>query len=117
MKRKAAVAVAPIPDKPGFFRDLLSDDHGHWDIGYVSMFVLIGMILGVIPLMCGVMLVQFIWYPDGTPPIHRFDVLTLGKAVALITGAFTGPLAALAAYILAMKQRTQTPPALAGPVP
>ncbi len=86
----------------GFFKDLLSDDHGHWDIGYVGMFVLITMILGVIPIMCGVMLVRFFWYD----PAHGFDILILGQAVALITGAFTGPLAGLAAYILAIKKPT-----------
>lgn len=85
-----------------FLRDLLTDDHGHWDIGFISMCVLVVLILGVIPLMCGVMLVQFIWLD----PLHQFDVLKLGQAVALITGAFTGPLAGLAAYISALKRPT-----------
>lgn len=82
-------------------KDLLSDDHGHWDIGYVSLAALVVLILGCIPVMMAEAIVQAYYDPN-----HVFPLLDVGKAVGLVTAAFGSPLAALSAYIMAMKRPT-----------
>lgn len=82
-------------------KELLSDDHGRWDIGYVSLAGLIVLILGCIPVMMCEAIVQAYYAKD-----HVFPLLDVGKSVGLITAAFGSPLAALSAYILAMKRPT-----------
>jgi hypothetical protein len=93
-------------------KELLSDDHGRWDIGYVSLAVLIVLILGCIPVILGGAIVQM-----GYDEHHVFPLLDVGKAVGLITAAFGSPLLALAGYIMAMKSKTAPLPPDAIPPP
>ena len=91
-------------------KELLSDDYGRWDIGYISLAVLIVLILGVIPVMTGGAILQA-WMDDK----HIFPFGELGKAVGLVTAAFGSPLLALAGYIAAMKRPTAPLPPDAPP--
>lgn len=105
--------MAKLKKRPpvGAMKELLSDDHGRWDIGYVSLAVLIVLILGAIP----VMMAGAIWQ-TWDDPHHHFPFDEVGKAVGLITAAFGSPLLALAGYIAAMKRPTAPlPPDAAAP--
>ena len=93
-------------------RDLLTDDHGHWDIGYVSLAFLMAMILGVIPIMLCLVIWRFYIEPG-----HPLELLAVGQAIGLVTAAFGSPLAALAAYIMAVKRPTAPLPPGSPPAP
>lgn len=91
-------------------QELLSDDHGRWDIGYVSLAILIVLILGTIPVVMLAAIVQTIYDEK-----HVFPFGDVGKTIGLITAAFGSPLLALAGYIAANKKPTPPLPPDAAP--
>jgi hypothetical protein len=72
--------------KRGWILDAITDDSGAIDVGNLGLFILIGLVLGVIPFMCAGALtkaVLSIWKVD-----FNFDPQTLGVAVGAVCGGF-----------------------------
>ncbi len=98
-----AVKVRP----PIVWADAITDDHDHLDTGRLSLFLVMWVCLGSIPIMLTEACIQAQFAPD-----HVFPFAEFGKGAGLVTAAFATALAALAAYIRQDKLPTAPPPVL-----
>ena len=89
-----------------FLRGALQDESGLWDIAYISLAVVTGLLL-----FATLNVVALVWVDWGfcvarayTPAACKPDVLALGQAFGLAAGAFSTALLALAAYMAATRK-------------
>jgi len=99
-----------------WIRSTLTDDNGRFDVAYVSLFGVMGAVIGAIGVMC--VLSAFAFYR--CVPVVRetvalvtcsYDPQPLGIAIGAACGGFATALGALAGYMLATR-----PPRPAAPV-
>lgn len=88
------------------FRSSILDADGKTvNVGYLSLYWIMIVVLNVIPLMCGLS----VWaVAHGTPVVEVLKALGIG--VAAVTGAFATALAALGAFIAGDSRAYRTAP-------
>lgn len=96
---KLAPAAAPVdslqPKHIGLFRSAVTDADGKSiNVGYLSLFWLLIVVLNVIPVMVLGACVEAYFDPD-----HVFPYAELGKGVGMVTGAFAVALGALGLFV------------------
>jgi hypothetical protein len=88
----------------------LTDGEGRFDVAYVSLFGVMGAVIGSIAVMCAMSIVA---YMRCTPIVREtaalvtctYDPQPLGIAIAAVCGGFATALGALAGYMLATRSR------------
>jgi uncharacterized membrane protein len=83
------------------FRSAITNKDGEVNVGYLSLFALVALVVGVIPLMC---LGTFLSFHKSATGV--FDVQGLGAGVGMVCGGFATALGALGVY---MKLDTTNP--------
>jgi hypothetical protein len=88
----------------GWVRQAVTDDAGAFDVGNLSLFALMWLVLGVVPYMCLMVgVAAFV-------PTVKFDPKPLGIAVAAVCGGFATAIGALGAYRRLADNGTGKPP-------
>lgn len=88
----------------GWLRGSLTDEHGLWDIAYVSLAAVTALVLGTIVVMCAMAIADWLTcHPivkDATLVLDcRFNADQLGNGVGKVCGAYAAALGALALYM------------------
>lgn len=98
--------LQPQPPKIGVFRSAITEaDNRSVNIGYLSLFLIMIVVLGILPTMvCGA-IVQA--YFDAN---HVFPFAELGKGAGLVTVAFSTALGALGLFLLGDRRPTTPSP-------
>lgn len=86
---------APPPRHLGIFRSAVTEDNGvSINVGYLSLFWILIVVLNVIPIMvCGAIVEAW------NATAHVFPYAELGKGVGMVTGAFAAALGALGLFV------------------
>ena len=88
------------------FRSAVTDADGAVDSGYLAMFVLMLVVVGVVPVMCIGTFVSM--YFDTA---HKFDVQSLGIGVGAVCGGFATTVGAVGMFRMGDKPRAGVPAA------
>ncbi|MGH9809097.1 MAG: hypothetical protein ACRD9W_17910 [Terriglobia bacterium] len=108
--RPAALNIAPQPPKVGMFRSAITeDDNRSVNVGYLSLFLIMALVLLILPIMTGAAILQTIYDEH-----HIFPYAELGKGAGLITVAFSTALGALGLFLVGDRKPIPQPP-VAGP--
>ena len=84
-------------DDMNFFRGSCTDENGHWDVAYVSLFGVGTAVICAIPFMCLMALAS--WLRCSC----TFDPQPLGVAIGATCGGFATAVGGLAAYMAATR--------------
>jgi len=104
-----------------WIKSTLTDDGGRYDVAYVSLFYIMGAVVGAIAVMCTVSTAAYfrcqVFTVNGVIVNCTFDPQPLGIAIGAACGGFATALGALAGYMLATRPpRPAAPPQQASAV-
>lgn len=69
--------------KQSIFRSAITGEDGSVDPGYLGLYVVLGIVLGVIPFSCAALFLRMLLLPD-----HPLDLVGLAAVVAASTAGF-----------------------------
>ena len=75
-----------------WFRNALTDPRGDWDVGYIGLFVLMVLVIGAIPFVCGMAVYC------AMNRCETYSPMGVGSAIAYICGGFATALGGLGFY-------------------
>lgn len=84
-----------------WFRDLITDDAGALDGPRLGLAVLIVLILGAVPIMVLLAILQMVW------PEHPAPIKDLGIGIGSVCGGFATAVAAMGLYLVGDKRPDQ----------